>query len=143
MPIVLATFPMLAGIQNAGMIFNMVFFIVIASVLLQGTTIPLVAKILGLTAPLAKNRLNRLEFDRPQENSVDLVELIVPYESSFSGKSIINLGLPEGCLISLICRGDQYILPRGTTVIEGGDIIVCLASEADLKTLQKLMAVLP
>lgn len=138
-PIILATFPLLAHVEKSDMIFNMVFFIVLASVLLQGTTIPIVAKWLGLNEPFTAETTARFEFNRPEGSNVDLVELIVPYQSKAAEKSVVNLNLPPEALIILICRGDNYIVPRGGTVLEAGDVVVCLVAPENLESLKEIL----
>lgn len=138
-PIILATFPLLANLEKADMIFNMVFFIVLTSVLLQGTTIPIVAKWLKLDQPFTAGALSRFEFNRPEGAKVELVELIVPYQTIVTGKTLVSLDLPAEALIVLICRGDKYIVPRGATTLEEGDVIICLVDPENLKILQGIL----
>ena len=80
-PIVLATFPLVAGIPKADTIFNLVFFIVLTSVLLQGTTITQTAKWLKVAAPISKRRQYPLEFVPSRDSKSDLVELTIPDDS--------------------------------------------------------------
>lgn len=141
-PIVLATFPLLAGIPQADTIFNVVFFVVLTSVLIQGTSIPLVSRILNVGAPLANRRHYPIEFEKIDGIDAELTDLIVPYASEAVGKQLMELHMPGKCLIVLISRGDKYIIPAGQTVIEGGDVLLVLANERDLAALQKKLACL-
>ncbi len=141
-PIVLATFPLLAGTPQADTIFNVVFFVVLTSVLIQGTSIPLVSRLLNVSAPLANRRHYPIEFEKIEGIDAELTDLIVPYVSEAVGKRLMELHMPGKCLIVLISRGDRYIIPTGQTVIEGGDVLLVLANEHDLALLQKMLACL-
>lgn len=127
-PIVLATFPLLASIPESHTIFNMVFFMVIASAILHGTSIPFVARVLGLAAPLPKESPFGMELDPDRKGNSELIELVIPAGSPAAGKQIVNTGLPAGTLIILIARGDDQFSPRGATVIEEGDSLLILTS---------------
>lgn len=129
-PIVLATFPLLAGIRNAETIFNVVFFAVLVSVLLQGTTIPVVARLLGVDAPLARRHDHPLAFDPIEGVDTDLIELIIPPKAAVIGKPIMSIDLPEGSLITLIGRDDSFIVPSGETALRGGDAVLVLTRPA-------------
>ncbi|MDE2027086.1 MAG: potassium/proton antiporter [Candidatus Omnitrophica bacterium] len=136
-PIILATFPLMAHIPKAEIIFNIVFFIVLTSSLLQGTTLSLVAKYLKVAAPL-KNRQASLEFGNG-ETDAGLEDLIVPYNSPASGRPLYKLDIPKGCLIALISRNDKSFVPNGQTVIEEGDVLLVIANKQDLQKLQSIL----
>jgi cell volume regulation protein A len=136
-PIILATFPFMAGIPQADTIFNIVFFIVIASVLIQGTSIPAISKMLKLDAPWTNRTSYPLEFEKREGIDAELTDIIVPYDSEVAGKMIRDINVPEKCLIMLISRNDKFIIPSGTTVIESGDVLLVLANEMDLSILQE------
>jgi potassium/hydrogen antiporter len=138
-PIILATFPLLSHIPKADMIFNIVFFIVLTSVLLQGTTMPMVAKLLNVNVPLKAKRNYPIEFEHSEEINADLEDLIVPYNSSAVNKPLFELGIPKGSLIALICRDEKYFIPNGSTVLNGGDVLLVIANKADLQKLQSIL----
>ena len=125
-PIVLATFPLLAGVPQAHMIFNLVFFIVITSALLHGTSIPFVARVLGLAAPLSGRSRFTMELEPQEDFQSELVELEIPPGSPAIRKEIVKLGLPAGTLIILIAKGKEQFVPRGGTVLEEGDTLLIL-----------------
>lgn len=139
-PIILATFPLLADISQAEAMFNIVFFVVVASVLIQGVSIPAVSRALKVNAPLAKKHRYPIEFEKREGMDAELNDVIVPYESYASGKRIADLGVPEKCLIMLVSRGDKFIIPAGPTIIEGGDVLLVLANEQDLLELQRIFS---
>ncbi len=131
-PIILATFPYLAGVSKADMVFHLVFFIVLTSVLIQGTSIPVVARWLGVDAPVTARRQHPLEFVPAGTSKHDLVEIEIPQGSAAAGKQIVELGLPIGALAVLINRHDDYIVPSGGTVLAEGDTVLVLADKESL-----------
>lgn len=139
-PIILATYPFMAGIPQADTIFNVVFFVVIASVFIQGTSIQMMSRLLGLEVPLSYRKSYPIEFEKTEGIDAELTDVIVPYNSEAVGKRISDLGLPENCLIVLISRGDKFIIPSGTVTVEEGDVMLVLAGEDDLKVLQSRLA---
>lgn len=138
-PIILATYPLLAGVEQADLIFNIVFFIVFTSTALQGWSLPIIAKMLNLTTALETKRSYPIEFEPRPGMDAELSEIIVPLESVAIGKSIVELGFPEDSLIVLIVRGENYIVPSGGTVIESGDVLLVLSNSGSL---QKVMNIL-
>lgn len=136
-PIILATFPFMAGIPQADTIFNVVFFVVIASVFIQGTSIPVLSRWLHLDVPYAYRKSYPLEFEKTEGIDAELTDVIVPYDSVVAGKKIGELALPEQCLIVLISRDDRYIIPSGSVAIEGGDVLLVLAPTKEILALQK------
>jgi len=141
-PIILATFPFMAGIPQAGTIFNIVFFIVVSSVLIQGTSIPIISKILKLDVPLVNRTHYPIEFEKAQGIDAELTDIIVPYNSEAVGKMIRDLSIPEKCLIVLISRNDKFIIPSGSTVIDGGDVLLVLANTNDFLSIQRILNIL-
>ncbi|MDD5254881.1 MAG: potassium/proton antiporter [Candidatus Omnitrophica bacterium] len=141
-PVILATFPLLTGIPQSQTIFNIVFFVVLTSVLIQGTSIPAVSKMLKVNSPLDTRKKYPIEFEQTQGMDASLVDLIVPYNSGAAGKKIAEINIPAKALVVLISRGESFIVPNGSTVIEEGDVFLVLANDKDLKALQGILAVL-
>ena len=139
-PIILATFPFTAGLAQADVYFNIVFFVVIASVFIQGTSIPFVSRILKLDAPFADNKPYPIEFEKTEGIDAELTDLLVPYGSAAAGMKVAELGVPEKCLIVLVSRNDKYVIPTGSTVIEDGDVLLVLANDSDLRKMQDILA---
>jgi cell volume regulation protein A len=129
-PIILATFPLLAQIPQADLIFNIVFFVVLTSVLFQGTTITPAARWLKLDAPAVPKRIYPIEFTPVGGFKSELKELAVPPNSPMAGKAIVELGLPDDFLVVLIARQNDFVMPSGGTVIEPGDTLLALADAA-------------
>jgi cell volume regulation protein A len=143
-PIILATFPLLAGVPQADVLFHLVFFIVITSVLLQGTTITPVARWVGETGPLLRKSRYPLEMVPGGANiHSDLVEFELPPNSKAVGKQIVNLGLPKGALIVLMSRQDELIVPTGSTQIQAGDTLLVLAERHMLDLIRKTLEAEP
>jgi potassium/hydrogen antiporter len=140
-PIILATFPLLAGTPAAGVIFDLVFFIVLTSVLVQGSSISLVARWLGVDEPLHTRPRPPLEFEPTAGIKGDLVEIEIPAGSSAVGKRIMDLDLPAGALFVLVGREEIFVVPRGNTLLEAGDAILVLADDESLVDVRKLLAV--
>ncbi|MEN6513021.1 potassium/proton antiporter [Methanoculleus sp.] len=128
-PIILATYPLVAGVPDADMIFNIVFFIVLVSALVHGTSIPSVARWLGLAAPLQEKRKLSREFDVDPDTPSELIELVIPPDAPAVGKQVVDLGLPKGALIILMQKGDERFVPGGSTVIEAGDTLLLLTTD--------------
>jgi cell volume regulation protein A len=127
-PIVLATMPLLAGVEEADTIFHVVFFVVLTSTLLQGTSIPTVARWLGVGADMIIKPRSPLEISVENMDN-DLLEVAIPVTSAAAGKPIADLGLPAETLIVLINRQSDYIVPTGRTTVEAGDIVMVLGSK--------------
>ena len=139
-PIVLATFPMTTGIRQGEMIFNLVFFVVIASVLLQGQSLTRVARWLKLDRPLRSKWRMPLEFDRTEGTfRTSMVELIVSPDSAAAGQQIIHLKLPQGALVAMIQRDGEYIVPNGGTEFRAGDAVLVLGDKKALETVTRLV----
>ena len=142
MPVSLATFPLLAGISQAHVRFNIVFFVVLTSVLLQGTSIPFVSRLLRVDAPLDAKKKYPIEFEHAEGVDASLTDLIVPYQSEVVGKTVAAMNVPPKALIVLVSRGDTFVVPNGSTVIEGGDVLLVLGNDQDIKTLQRTLSAL-
>lgn len=139
-PIVLATFPLLAGVVHAELIFNIVFFIVLASTLLQGTSIPVVARVFGVDLPFSEKRKYPLEFQHTDDLNTRMLDFAVPIGSCMVGKMLYELGLPADSLITLIVRNEDFIVPSGKTIIEEGDILLILVNNNNLVEVQQILS---
>ncbi len=139
-PIILATFPFMAGIPQADMIFNVVFFVVFASVLIQGASIPVVSKWLNLDAPLARRVASPIEFEKTEAMDADLLEFMVPYSGTVAGKRLYDLDFPKGSLAVLVGRADKFIVAKGNTLLEAGDVVLALVSKQDLEAVKHIFS---
>ncbi|MCB1179808.1 MAG: potassium/proton antiporter [Leptospiraceae bacterium] len=142
-PIILATFPFTAGLENSEEIFNIVFFIVLISLLLQGTTIKKVAEILDLKRDPDRKSLYPFEFENRKNSKTQLKEFFVPFQSALIGNPIFSAHFPQTSLIVLICRGEQYLVPTGRTVLEAGDVLLVLTGAEEEKQIVEILSKLP
>ena len=138
-PIVLATFPLVAGIAHADTLFNVVLFVVLTSTLLQGWSIPLVARLLRVDAPFERQRKYPLEMVASDGINTELVDLVLPVGSRAVGRPLVELGLPRDTLVVLIGRNEQYLVPTGGTVLEEGDTLLALAGKDQLGRLKEIL----
>ncbi len=139
-PIILATFPLLAGLPNSELFFNLVFFIVLTSALLQGWSIPAVARLLKVDAPLKHKRNYPFEFAPAEGMDTQLKEFTIPSRSAIVGKSIVEIGMPRDSLIVLINREEQFIVPSGGTVLNEGDVVLALVNQRNLPEVQAIFS---
>src|SRR5690554_1270890 len=130
-PIVFATYPLLAGIDKANMIFNIVFFISLTSILIQGTTLSIVAKWLNVALPEKAKKIteiDRLILDLPK-SSLQEFEILSDFHAV--NKRIVDLNFPSSAFIIMIKRDRNYIRPGGSTVIKAKDTLMVLADNED------------
>ena len=128
-PIIFATYPVVAEVPGADVIFNIVFFITILSLLIQGTTITWVAKLLGVATDLPKEG-NLFGVELPEEIDSKLWDVTVTEELLANGNQLKDMNLPQGVLVIMIKRGDTYLVPNGTLEILSGDHLL-LISQSD------------
>ena len=138
LPIVLATFPLAAGVPLSPEIFNIVFFVVFLSVALQGTTISQVARWLRVADTTPE------EGDRPElitggDQRRSITEVTIPADSWVDGRRVVELDFPSGMWLSLIGRGDEYLVPQGPTVLKAGDRLTLLASSNEKQRVVALL----
>jgi len=126
-PIVFATYPLLAGIDKANMIFNIVFFISVTSILIQGTTLSIVAKWLDVGLPETQKKLSATDLLLEENPKAEMKELLITPDCFAVDKKIVELGFPKNAIIAMIRRGDSYIVPNGLTIIDAKDTLIVLA----------------
>ena len=139
-PIILAIYPRTMGLPNSDLYFNIVFFVVLTSVLLQGTSLPFAAKLLKVLAPAPTEHSYPIEQTSGHEWPGVLYEIQIPPDSWAIGKAIYELHLPAAYLVVLIRRGKDFVIPNGGVVIHPGDQLLGLSKpethvkvEADFK----------
>lgn len=129
-PVIMATYPLMAGVERAGFIFNIVFFVALSSLILQGTTIPLISRWLKVDDPFAPSKRN---YSFIPGHLKDIVTMEVPYNSPLINKTIVDLKLPHNkILIVGIERNGEVIIPRGSTILEKHDKISLMADDETL-----------
>lgn len=139
-PIILATYPFLVGYEQSNLIFNTVFFVVLTSALLQGTTIPPLARRLGLELGPKRTPVHALELLSLGETNVELVEYRVTEQCAAVNRTLADLPLPEHVVVSAISRGDAMIPPRGSTQLQLGDFLFVLTPSSLVPTVQEILS---
>ena len=126
-PIIFATYPVVAQVPGAHVIFNIVFFITIVS-LVQGTTVSWVARLLGLSVPMPKTG-NDFGVELPEEIDSDLRDMTVTREILEAGNTLKDMNLPKGTLVMIVKRGDEYLIPNGTLKLHEGDKLLLISEK--------------
>lgn len=127
-PIIFATYPVIAGIEDADFLFNVVFVITLLSLALQGTTITAVAHWLGLATEEEKIG-NDFGIELPDELESKLSELKLSEESLSGGNQLKDMHFPQGTLVMMVKRGNSFIVPNGQLELKVGDILLTIANE--------------
>ncbi len=140
-PIILATFPLLAGLPSSDVIFRVVFFVVVASALVQGPTIRFAARALNLVDRDPPRPPPPLRFAPGQDIRERLTEVRVEAGAPLVGRRLVDLSLPEGTLVVLVGRDDRFLVPRGSTEFQVGDELVVLADAAGTDRVRELSSV--
>lgn len=120
-PIILAIYPLMYGLPGAELIFSVVFFVVLISATVQGSTLPLMARALGLTEPAPATPAATLEITALGDVDADIVEYQLGGSSRASGRRLSQMALPDGTVVAMITRGNEVIPPRGSTFLLAGD----------------------
>lgn len=127
-PIIFATYPVVAEVPGAQVIFNIVFFITIVSLVIQGTTVSWVARLLGLSTPLEKTG-NDFGVELPEEIDSDLRDMTVTEEFLKEGDTLKDINLPQGTLVMIVKRNDEYLIPNGTLKLHAGDKLLLISEK--------------
>ncbi len=135
-PIVFATYPLLAGIEKAQLIFNIVFFISVSSVLIQGTSLSILAKWLKVGKPETKKIESATEALTQEHPSSILRKITIDENSEIVGKKVVDLNFPQNSIIAMIERDKQYFTPNGSSLIEAHDVLNIITDKKE--NLQKV-----
>src|SRR5690606_2531292 len=130
-PIVFATYPLLAGIEKANMIFDIVFFISVTSVLIQGTTLSLVAKWLHVALPEKAKKVTEIDKFILELPKSSLKEFEILPDFNTANKRIVDLNFPKSAFIVMIKRDGEYIRPGGSTQLEAHDVLMVIADKKE------------
>ena len=137
-PIVLATYPLLAGLENADLLFNVVFFVVLLSALFQGATLTPFAEKLSLVGPKTIQIPHSLELVSIGKTNTEIIEIVIEENATIVGQELKNVELPTDTLITAVIRGNRVITPRGDTFIEAGDVLYVLVPKTNRSAIKKL-----
>ena len=139
-PIILATYPLTEGHPQARFMFNLIFFVVLTSVILQGRTLATVARWLGLDATVRVAPSYPLSFDRtPGSGSDETREVDILPGAAVIGSTVSELNFPEGVTILLINRGSRFLIPKGGTQLEAGDTLLIFGERARLSSVEQAL----
>lgn len=136
-PIILAIFPLLAGLEHADTFFNVAFFVVLISLVVQGWTLGPAARRLGVNLPPNKNLVQRLELDLPGQPDYELVGYQIDPDSPAAGLPPRRLALPEGAKALLIIRDGELLGPDETDRFAAGDTAYVIAPLSQLELLDR------
>ena len=128
-PIVFATYPLLAGIEKAHMIFNIVFFVSLTSVLVQGTTLSAVARWMHVALPKKAKKISPVDAFLSEGTKSLIREIIIPPDNYSVGKRIVDLHFPRNAIIAMISRNGKFLTPNGATEIEEDDTLIVLMED--------------
>lgn len=127
------------GIENSDLIFNIVFFIVLTSALLQGWSINPAARLLGLAEQEEKKKSIPLEFISDKDDETVLEEVIIPFNSGVIGKQLAELEFPDTSRVVLIVRSESNIIPNGKTELMEGDVLLVLIKRSDAEGIRNII----
>lgn len=140
-PIIFATYPLLAGVPEAKQIFNIVFFITLLSLLIQGTTVSYSAKLLKLSFRVKKIP-KAFEMELPEDVKSIMSEITITRDMLSNGDYLINLPLPENTLVVLVKRFERYFVPNGCSqLLENDQLLIISDNEKDLKHIYETLGV--
>lgn len=139
-PIVLALFPLLAGIEQAHTLFNVAFFVVILSLIIQGWTVAPAARLLGLEIPPNANPVQRLQVDLPGQSDYKLVRYRLAPDSPAVSRQYARLAVPEPIRVVAIIRGNALVDDKRLEGLQEGDELYLLARAEDFPVLDRLFA---
>ena len=138
-PIIFATYPLIAQIPYASLIFNVVFFITIVSLLIQGTTVSYMANLLNLSEKEPKQG-NDFGMELPEEIKSAMSEIEVADNLLVNGNRLMDLSLPDKTLVVMVKRGNNFFIPRGGTGLDIGDKLLVITDNDEelMKTYKNL-----
>ena len=134
-PILFATYPIIAGVEGANIIFNVVFFVTILSLIVQGTTLSAMARFLGLAEPQPEAP-DHFGVEIPEELDTTLNAIDVTVDMLVNGDTLKDVVLPHGALVMLIRRGDEYIVPNGSIHLIVGDRLLLISRDKPMPKIE-------
>ncbi len=131
-PILFAILPLAANIPGSRMIFNIVFVITIVSLLVQGTTLPVVARLLGLAKkPERYKKLEDFDVEFSEEIKSAMTEILITDETLAHGRNLMEMPLPERTLAVMVKRENHFFVPTGQTELHTGDKLLVISDDEE------------
>ena len=127
-PIIFATYPLVAGVENAELIFNVVFIMTILSLVIQGTTVSSMAELFGLAYAEKESKFDDALQDKMKSA---FTEIAVTAQMISDGRSLKKVHLPDNTLVVMVCRDGDYFVPKGNTQLQLGDKLLILSDRND------------
>ena len=131
-PIIFATYPVIAGIDGSQQLFNIVFFITLLSLVVQGMSISSFARWLHLDLPEEKEG-NEFGVELPDEIDTKLEDMTLTTEMLAGGNRLKDMNIPKGSLVMLVKRGNEFIIPNGQVELHAGDKLLFISENKDGK----------
>lgn len=131
-PIIFATYPVIAGIDGSQQLFNIVFFITLLSLVVQGMSISSFARWLHLDLPEEKEG-NEFGVELPDEIDTKLEDMTLTTEMLAGGNRLKDMNIPKGSLVMLVKRGNEFIIPNGQVELHDGDKLLFISENKDGK----------
>ena len=131
-PIIFATYPVIAKIEGSHQLFNIVFFITLLSLIIQGMTISSVAHWLKLDMPEEKEG-NDFGVELPDEIDTQLHDITLTESDIANGNKLADMNIPKGTLVMLIKRGNEFLIPNGQMILHTGDKLLVISETKDTK----------
>ncbi|HHU25160.1 MAG TPA: potassium/proton antiporter [Bacteroidales bacterium] len=129
-PIIFAILPLAAGVPGSRLIFNIVFVLTLVSLLMQGTTLPMVAGMFGLAEkPKQYRPLKDFDVDFAEEIKSVMTEILITEETLNYGKNLLELPFPDNTLAVMVKRGENYFVPTGQTELHADDILLIISDD--------------
>lgn len=131
-PIIFATYPLMSNVPQANTMFNIVFFITILSLIVQGTQVSSMAKKLGLALPTQEERkLKEFDVEFSDDIKSAMCEIKVKPQMLENGERLMDISLPDHTLVAMVKRGKKYFIPRGNTLLKENDVLLIITDDEE------------